>query len=169
MSLLIENDTLESQRHKRWDEFNVRYGKNSVKGFCKEVCVLVIWNESHKETKIRLRADGQNEQRSGVDAVMTNPKWANDYVVQIKTMYRDNVKNKKLFRLYHDSLAYDPEVVKRIIFVDSAKMQIYHFNYREFLNHVEKAKQYSGFDSNAIYIEDNFYHLKHFDSFILNP
>jgi len=169
VSLLIENNTLEEQRHKRWDPFNVRYGKNSVKGFCREVCGLVIWNENHKETKMRLRADGQDEQRSGVDAVMTNPKWANDYVVQIKTMYRDNTKGKKLFRLYQESLAYDPDIVNRIMFVDSAKMQLYHFDYQEFFNHVNKAKQFSGFCADAIYIEDKFYHLKHFDSFVLNP
>lgn len=155
---------LESQRYKRWDPFNVRYGTSSVKGFYTELCGLVIWNENHNTTKLRLRADEQTEQRSGVDAVVTNPSWTNDYIVQIKPLY----KADGWIRIYETYIQYDPKIVDRLILVDPKKMELYTFNYEEFLRHYSKAKQnYRRYDPEATYIQDKFYHLKHFDSFIL--
>ena len=153
---LIESETLHLQENKNWAELNFRGGWHAVKGFLAEVLAVIIWNYNNSLTKFRLAHTSKDEQVKGKDLIATNPNWRNDYVVQVKTLVRGN-DPKQMYVDPKRITCYDPDYVDRLVFVDIDNLVLYHFDYKEFLDHYEKCEKYVG-----DYIDDNFWHLKHF-------
>lgn len=115
-----------SLENEEWDnEFNFRYGYNSIIGTHGEMLSIIIrnstngdavgWNDSHKKT----------DEVKGRDCVVYNPKWSKPYVSQVKLL---STKNGDIifFRQY---LKYDPKDVDRLTLVDIHSKIMYEMNY----------------------------------------
>lgn len=134
---VLKTQTLHLQRHNDWEDVNVRYGADSIRGTFVELLAIAIWNSKNQDTYLYFVPSTKREQIVGIDVKVNNFKWSRPFNTQIKSAIIENsnlvVKDK--YRQY------SVRDVDRIIFVDEDNLTIYHFNYKSFIE-VSKGQQY---------------------------
>lgn len=112
----------------KWNQFNFRYGIDSLKGFLHEIVYVVRWNnENDNEERARLVPENRETQIDGVDAIVSKPSWSRDYTVQVKSM---ETRDDAFFTFHKDWVRYDVNKVDRLALVDQSSNIMISLDYR---------------------------------------
>lgn len=130
-TVLLETGGFEkSRRRVEWCRYNDRYGADSIRGFAAEVLAVGLWNRQEAETCFKF-ADGDKETEvGGCDVVAYNPRWSNDYTVQVKT-----TKNldAELIPVWDSWMNYSTQNVNRFVIADIIHRKALYLDYLQFL------------------------------------
>jgi hypothetical protein len=135
VTLLEEGEFEKNRQRVEWSPFNDRYGADSIRGFAAEVLAVGLWNAQEAETRFKFGDADKDTEVGGCDVVAYNPRWNNDYTVQVKTT--KNI-DADLIPVWNDWMKYSTHKVNRFVIADVVHRKALYLDYLQFLRCVDR-------------------------------
>ena len=129
-------DTIGQLNDEPWNVFNIRYDLKSIKGTNAEIQACVLQNRVQTNgTVFCLDPSDEEGQKRGKDIKITNKRWKNPYVGQVKGLYMNRMDTE--FTFYKDWFK-DSYVgtVDRLLLVDIEKHILVEVDFNEVMKHL---------------------------------
>ena len=126
----------QDRRSCQWSIYNDRYGADSILGFAGEVLAIGLWNKQQANTTFCFGSGERDDEKAGMDVVVSNPSWKRPFVAQVKLI---NDADGHQLRIRQRYIQYDPHKVHRFVLSDITHRKCIVVDYSKFQRKVYNA------------------------------